>query len=232
MPYFKTLHPFVKLLFLISFSLVFFVNQVDQISYILVAFFMLLASTRFNPFRYKAMWICISALFALAAVTHKGVYDWDFFWYAFILISKWSVILITGYIYALWMSPSELIYLVRKGIRSKKASLPLIVGVKTLPHAIETYDRIRFAQTARGLAIKRRDLKKLVLFLVTFLSAFFAYFFQFLFDLYMILTIRLGHSDKVTIFRSFPFGLVEMVIVVYVITLPGVMYLLALNNIY
>ena len=224
MLHFRKFHPICKFLFLMSFSAVFFVNQATQIAYILLAFLFLLLSARFNPLKSKTLWICIIALLFLSFITHRGPLDVSFLLKAFILIAKWGVVLMTGYIYAEWMTPTELIYIIRKGLRSKKAELPVIVGIKTLPHAIETSSRIKLAQTARGLILKRWDFRRWGIFISTFISAFLAYFFQFLFDLYMILSIRLGNRPKGTIFRSYSFGWFEAAILLYVVTLPAVLY--------
>ena len=226
MLHFRRIHPICKFLFLISFSAVFFVNGAAQIAYILLAFLFLLSIARSNPFGSKTLWICIFALLFLSFITHRS-FDTELILRSFILVSKWSVVLMTAYIYADWITPTEVIYIVRKGLRSRKAELPVIAGIKTLPHAIETSNRIKLAQTARGLILKRRGFRQQFLFVSTFVTAFLAYFFKYLFDFHMVLSIRMGnHNKKRSVFRSYSFSWSEIAIIFYVVTLPVVLYFL------
>jgi energy-coupling factor transporter transmembrane protein EcfT len=220
---FRKIHPLTKFLFLLSFSIVLITSDIRFLLAIFCGFLILLWLAHYNPFSNKSLILFTLGLLGLSTFSGVWIYKLSgipLLSYVFVLFFKWYVIITTAFIYAREITPSELIYLLRKTSSAPSVVIPFIVGFRILPYSSEVSRIIQMAQKARGLSLKKKRLENFKTFFNSYFVAFLSYFINFLSELGLVLSLRLyPASRKKTFFRIYRFNYLDGLIFAYIVFL-------------
>ncbi len=224
---FTDINPSVRILFLLSFSIVFFVSRIELLLAIFAVFLLLLFLAKYNIFSKKGVLIFIIVLLSVNTVYlyfTKAEAGKIILSNASLLI-KWTVVIVTGLIYAENMNPSEIIYVAKRISKKPALIVPLTVAFRILPVIRKDAQRIMLAQQARGLSLKNKSWKNISLFFTTFFTAFLTLYITFLDNMALMLELRGIKSIKKTNYFVHRLGAADWLLMAY--SVPLILYTLA-----
>ncbi|GEM_PF-6306216 len=224
---FTDIHPAVRILFLLSFSIVFFVNRMELLLAIFAVFVLLLILARYNVLKKKGVLIFVVVLLLVntAYLYFTKAEAGKIILSNASLLIKWTVVIVTGLIYAENMSPSEIIYVAKRVSQKPVVVVPLTVAFRILPVIRKDSQRIMLAQQARGLSLKNKSWKNISLFFTTFFTAFLTLYITFLDNMALMLELRGIKSIKKTSYFVHKFRAADWLFTAY--SVPLILYTLA-----